>query len=518
MEMGEVNMKNKNLDIMFLHPPANIGDSSIILDADTGYTGQFVSFPTGLLNMANNLERYGFDVKILNLGERMYSSKDKNLDKLVRGFLRDFNPKTIGIDAHFMVHSAGVMETSKLIKKHSPETKIILGGYTASTFNKEILEKYEIIDFVMRGQCDHSIVNLANELSKTNPNLSRVPGLTYRKSGKISENPPETPLVAGGLEITRYDLLIDKPVVNPSRGLITMYRGCNKSCNYCTGAIKSFREVMGADKVIMINPETVIDLIKKNKEKGRDKIYLYGDIRRGGNEYVEKFFVELGNLDISDIHVVFEFFELAKREYLERWGEWASENNVSLEATHSPESGNQRLRKQYCKGYPNQDLIDHCKLVTEHGIPQGIYFMLGIPGQTKNTIKETLDLADKIVEVYASRFSREELRHDVVSYNFMQIPDVGSDLFQHPEKYGFKFDFHGFEGLVKKLSSARHWTDVVGYETENLTKEKLIETYYEIQKTMKSIYHDHGLLSNREFHKEIKILEIDRKIYDGLRK
>ncbi len=506
-----------DIDMLFVHPSANTGNSKATLDADVGYTDQFISFPTGFFSMANNLRNSGFNAKILNLGERLYFSKDNNLELLVKEFVRDNKSKIIGIDIHWMIHSAGAMKTAEFIKKYSPDTKIVLGGYTASHFAKEILQKYPFIDFVMKGQCDESIVDLVKELSGGNPNLSQVPSLIYRSNKDILENMPTTPNVRKNLELTCYDFLIDKPKINQDRAIITMYRGCDKACNYCTGNIKSFKDVMGANETYIIDAETVVKQIKKNKEKGKDKIYLYGDIRRGGEEYVKRFFDALGKSKISDAHIVFEFFELADRTYLEMWDDWAKRNNSTLEATHSPESGNQQLRRQYHKGYTNEELTEHCKLVTEFGIPQSTYFMLGIPGQTSETIQETLKLADKLVGIYTEKFRKDDLRHDVLPYNFMQIPDGGSMLFQNPEKYGFEFDFNGFEGLVNKLEKAKHWTDAVGFRTNHFSKKGLIEKYYEIQRSMRTIYHKHGLFSDKEYLSELNKLERDRDFYKEIK-
>jgi len=510
-------MPDKDLDLLFVHVPANIEDSKPTLDADVDYTDQFVSFPTGFFNMGHNLEKAGYKTRILNLGERVHNSQDKDIKRLVEEFIEEHNPKIIGIDCHWMIHSAGAIKTAELIKKYSPDTKVILGGYTASHFAEEILEKYDAVDFVMKGQCDDSIVDIIRELHGES-RLDHVPSLVYRdRQGQIRTNKTQSPNVRANLEITRYDLLIDRPTVNPDRALITMYRGCNKLCNYCTGNYKSFTEVMGAEGTYIIDPETVVSLIKKNKEKGRNKIYLYGDIRRGGQSYVDKFFSRLEESGVSDVHIVFEFFTLATEDYVAKWGEWADKHNCTLEATFSPESGNQEVRKQYHKGhFTNDQIKEHCQLVADYGIPQSTYFMLGIPKQTSETVQETLELADELVRIYASRFKTQDLRHDVLPYTFMQIPDGGSEIFRFPKKFGYRFNFNGFEGLVNKLANARHWTDAVGFETEHFTREELIETYFHIQRTMRTIYHKHGLLSNTELQTELKNLDDDKKVYRAM--
>lgn len=508
----------KTIDMLFIHPPANVGNSKPTLDADVAYTDEFVSFPMGFFSMADNLEKSGFNANILNLGERVYDNKTKSLDFLIKDLLEKHIPKIVGLDAHWMIHSAGAIETARLIKKYSPTTDIILGGYTASLFAEEILNKYPFVDFVMKGQCDESIVILVSELSKKSSNLSIVSGLNYREGNVIRSNTPQTPNVRDSLEITRYDLLIDKPTINPDRALITIERGCNNNCNFCTGANDSFKDVMGADKIYIINPERVVSLIRKSYEKGRDKIYVYGDIRRGGKDYVKTFFSELEKQKISDVHILFEFIRLADKEYISQWTTWAKKHNVTLEATHSPDSGDYNVRRQFShKKYSNNDLLEHCRLVAAAGIPQSVYFLHGLPLETKESANKNLELAEEIIKIYSSHFDRHNLRHDITPICFMQIPDAGSDLFRNPLKYGYTFDFSGFSGLVDMLKNARHWTDAVGFSTSSFTKDELIQTHYQNQKSILNLYFKYGLIDTNILKKEIDKIKNDEAIYYSLK-
>ena len=83
-------MKSEGLDILFLHPPANIGEPRPILDADTSCTDQFVSFPIGFFSMGNNLEKSGYKVKILNLGEMaLNKQRGEGIEGPIKRFLKE---------------------------------------------------------------------------------------------------------------------------------------------------------------------------------------------------------------------------------------------------------------------------------------------------------------------------------------------------------------------------------------------------------------------------------------------
>jgi B12-binding domain/radical SAM domain protein len=504
----------KNLDFLLIHPPASLGRSRPNLDADVDYTDQFISFPVGFFSLADNLEKAGFTVKILNLGERAFQAGPNfNPEELSKKFLKEFNPKIIGLDIHWMIHSAGAIKTAEIIKKLKPSIKIILGGFTASYFAEEILKEYPCIDYVMKGECDYSIVNLVTELKKDQPDLSQIPGLCYRQKQVVKSNQISVPDIKDNLEITRYDLLVDKPIKNPDRALITMFRGRRKNCCYCTGAHKSFARCMGRAAPCIINPKRVVELMEKNALLDRDKIYLYGDIRFGGQAYVEKFFKHLNQAGPKNVHVVFEFFVPATEDYLKKWVVWAQKSHSTLECTYSPESGNQKLRQQFGKGYSNEAILNHCRLVYQYKIPMNVYFMLGVPEDNPKTVDETLSLADKIVGIYAQQFKKEDLRHQVLPYTFLQIPDAGSELFHDPKKFGFKFNFQGFKELVEMLASARHWSQAIGYSTCYFSETELAKTYYYIQARILNIYKKYGLVTPKEYSSALKKLNKDKLLF-----
>lgn len=502
---------NKKLDMLFVHPPANISEQSHTLDADVAYTEQFVALPMGFFNMADKLDKAGFKVRIVNLGERVYSHAEP-LPQLVANIILEYKPKIIGMDIHWMIHAAGAIETARLIKEYAPDTTVVLGGISASYFFAEILNNYPAVDYVMMGECDDAIVDLVREITTAHPALAQVPNLAYRANGGVVANPVIVPNISQDIELTRYDLLVDQPVINPDRALISFFRGCLNNCDFCAGSRTAFGHIMKRAKTGVIDPAVLVGLMQKNLDKGRDKIYLYGDIRLCGREYVDRFFSELASSNIRGAHIVFEFFDqLATEVYIRRWSEWAKCKGNTLEATHSPDDGNREIRMRYGKGYLNEQLLEHCRLVASYDVPQSIYFLLGLPGQTKRTIEETLDLADAIVEIYAYKFSKANLRHEVVAYNFMQIPDAGSNLYRNPERYGFHLNFNGIEGLIKKLSGATHWSEVVGYHTDDLSKGDLIRQFYHIQKSLLRIYHAHHLISGAELQARIDKYERDEK-------
>lgn len=507
-------MNYNNLDILFIHPPANINDASHTLDADVGYTNQFVAIPMGFFSMANRLDKAGYATKILNLGERVYIDKKTPIQEHIENILSIHAPRIVGMDVHWMIHAAGAMECARLIKKLSKDTHIVLGGISASFFAKEILQNYPQIDYVMVGECDEAIVDFLQEKMGTHPKLENVPNLVYRDGESIVFNDVKPPDISHDMDLTRYDLLIDAPVINPDRANISFFRGCYRNCCFCAGSREAYTRIMKRNGLGVINPEVLVDIMRKNLEKDRRNIYIYGDIRYCGSGYAQRFFEALYQSGMTNAHIVFELFELATEDYIQQWSQWARDTGNSLEVTHSPESGNIDIRRQFGKGYSNKQLLEHCQLLIDYNIPQSIYFLLGLPNQTRDTIEDTLEISNEIIRVFAEKFQISDLRHEIVSFNFMQIPDAGSTIFQNSKKFGYNFEFKNIKSLVEKLQNSQYWWQSVGYHTDTMSKNELIRSFYHIQISLLRMYHAYNFISDQQLEQRLDKYMEDKKIYE----
>ncbi len=161
-------------------------------------TDQFIIPPVGMLSIAEYLERHGYRVKVDNLGERLVS--DSGFDAV--GHIKGLSAKVIGIDLHWCLHSQGAIELARACKEAHPESFIVLGGLTSTVFSEEIIQKYDFIDAVIRGEAEKPFLELMKGLEQDDK-LDEVPNLTFRDSeGKVSVNSMMTPAET----LDEYDL------------------------------------------------------------------------------------------------------------------------------------------------------------------------------------------------------------------------------------------------------------------------------------------------------------------------
>ena len=129
---------------------------------------------------------------------------------------------------------------AELIKANIPAAKICVGGFYYGVNAQNVLEETLSFDFVIAGETEKTMPELAKELSKENPDVSSVKGLAYRGKGSVQLT-EYRPLIEdiNELPLPAYDLFpMDKYVgFNHVKNYVETYhsRGCPNGCTFCVG-------------------------------------------------------------------------------------------------------------------------------------------------------------------------------------------------------------------------------------------------------------------------------------------
>ena len=177
-------------DMVLLHPP-NVYDFRHITTVPSPVsdlipsTPIFEMYPIGFSFLGEYLERNGINTKIVNLAQRMLEDEKFDVPK----FLTKLTPAAFGIDFHWLTNVQGALETARLVKGLHPETPIILGGYSATYFHRELMD-YQYIDYVLRGDSTEEPLRMFMEAILLKRPVTDIPNLTFRDTlGKVVENP-----------------------------------------------------------------------------------------------------------------------------------------------------------------------------------------------------------------------------------------------------------------------------------------------------------------------------------------
>ena len=109
------------------------------------------------------------------------------MESTINGDINEFAHKIIDEKPSVVSFSTYIWNLSKTVElcriiKNNVECKIVLGGPEVAYRQKDVLEKYDFIDFVLSGEGEWTFPDFLDNL---NGDLSSVSGLTYRENGEI---------------------------------------------------------------------------------------------------------------------------------------------------------------------------------------------------------------------------------------------------------------------------------------------------------------------------------------------
>ena len=173
-------VRSPSLQVHLVQPPIN---------------GPEVQPPLGILCLAPLLEADGHQVRIADLNLRVKQGK-VDPTKSLRGQLIKALPKSpkqvdlIGITT-WSYNFDVTMEFVEEVRKKHPQATIVLGGPHTTFVDRQALEAFGAIDFVVRDEGDLSFPRLVRAVGagRDPDELATIPGLTWRRGGELVRNP-----------------------------------------------------------------------------------------------------------------------------------------------------------------------------------------------------------------------------------------------------------------------------------------------------------------------------------------
>lgn len=281
------------------------------------------------------------------------------------------------------------VHTAELIKERNPRIKIGFIGAKAAVESTKVLETSTAIDFVARNEFDFTIVDVANGMP-----LREVEGISWRdddgaiihnKDRKVIEDMDSLPFVS---PIYKRDLQMEKYfggyLLHPYVSFYTG-RGCKSRCTFCL-----WPQTVGGHNYrtrsighVIEEVKYVMEAFPQNKEIFFDDDTLTDNLPR-----VEELAIELGKLGVTwscnaKANVPYKTLKILK------------DNGLRLLLV-GYESGNQQILHNIKKGLR----VDVARQFTKDCHALGIVihgtFILGLPGETEETIEETINYAKEI--------------------------------------------------------------------------------------------------------------------------
>lgn len=404
-----------------------------------------ISAPLGILYIAGEARKAGYDVQIYDLHRAFYLAreggyfKEKNLSNFFEDYFGNIlknNPiDVLGISCLFNVASTTVEEMANISKRISPNTKIVLGGHYSTNKYQEVLGK-GITDYVILGEAEEEFVWLMDRIN--DPLLDqKVYKNPHIVDSRCKNNPDKKPAFIENLDnltMPAWDLLphcedyiekslhaerigssIGKKIVK-SAGILTT-RGCPMRCTFCAAHRVHGRKIRAHSiDYIMRHIDWLVANFDINHLLIEDDMFNFSSERTIefckalSEKYHNRFTIEFPN-GLAVWNLTEEVIGHLKKIGLK-------------DITIAVESGNQHVQRYIMKKNLNLSLIKQkVDLLKKYNIGVRAFYIVGFPGETLEMMRETINFALNL------NINWSEIK--------VLTPLVGSEIYDIAEEKGY---------------------------------------------------------------------------------
>lgn len=277
----------------------------------------------------------------------------------------------------------GLKDTIRIIRSMT-EAPIVIGGVGFSIFSESIL-KYTNADFGIRGDGETAIISLFRQLQNARK-FTEVPGLIWQKDGKIYSNSPSWPDPIS--LITARDFIDNRSYFeNGGQCGLETKRGCNRNCIYCADPLAK------GTKLRLRDPSEIAREVQSLLSQGIDVLHFCD------SEF---------NIPRNHAYAICEEFIRRSLGNRIRWytymspvpfdeelaGKMAQAGCAGIDFTG--DSACPSMLKTYQQQHNKEDLASMVRICRSHNIAVMIDLLLGGPGETPQTVQETIDFIKQI--------------------------------------------------------------------------------------------------------------------------
>lgn len=295
-------------------------------------------------------------------------------------------------------------------------TTIVFGTHV-TPIPRETLRPYPVLDLALVGEPDLTIRDLLDHLENKidqrsaeiqrifanhdpqykpsfnadgSVNLQGIKGLAWRKGSEIMLNLPR-PFINSldDLPIPLHDLLpLQKyrmPYIRGPFTFIVTSRGCPAGCTYC------IKHVSYQYATRVRSPRLIMEEMWQLKKLGINNIHMYSDLFTVSREQVMELCQRMIDENIQLKWMSNSRVDFVDEEMLQLMGK-AGCRLISW----GIESGNEQILKHARKGAYPEKAERALRWAKQAGIMNWGYFIIGLPGETEQTIQDTIKFAKKL--------------------------------------------------------------------------------------------------------------------------
>ncbi|MDP2852764.1 MAG: radical SAM protein [Smithellaceae bacterium] len=336
--------------------------------------------PQGMLSIAAYLIREGHEVFVYDcLGPGV----PVDIHRQVQAILA-FQPQMIG----FSTTTSSFPDAANIaqkIKERKPDIVTVCGGVHVSALKEKLLASYPPFDYFVAGEGEVTMSELAAGVDSAS-----IHGLIRRQAGKVCANEPRKPIVnLDDLPFPAYEKLTGFPhdyhlplfsySQTPGATMITS-RGCMFQCSYCDRSVfqKGFRYNSAA---------YIYEHMKYLRDKfGVCHVNIYDDLFTANKKRIMELCEKLARQPLGmnfncAVRVGYTDDDLLKM----------LKNAGCLMVSLGIESADPDMLARHKSGVSLDDVRDTVRRIQAAGLRAKGLFMMGLPGETEESIKRTSD-------------------------------------------------------------------------------------------------------------------------------
>lgn len=370
-------------------------------------------YPLGLLYLASALEK---DKHQIVVKDYYKNSWEKVKKKIIRD-IKNFSPEVIGLNC-MTRNRTSCFKLAELIKKISPQTKIIMGGVHASSLYEQILLNFPV-DAIILGEGEISTPKLIKAFEKKTP-IKRIKGIAFKEKNKVKVNKLEEHIKnLDEIAFPKHELC--KSVMKKTKtALMITSRGCPYNCIFCSTAEYWGRRWRAR------SAKNVVDEIEfiLTKFPYVENIVFYDDTFILDNKRV---------IDICE--------DIIKRGLKFNWtcsGRIDRVSEVMLrkmkkagckEIIYGVESGSEKILKVIDKKITKEQIKKTIQITNKVKLKYHTYLMVGNPGETWGTIRETVSFLKELKNLEVNAVGRLEIYPNTKVYQLAKQQKIIDDSF-----------------------------------------------------------------------------------------
>jgi radical SAM superfamily enzyme YgiQ (UPF0313 family) len=327
--------------------------------------------PIGMYYVGAVLKENGHNVNILNWHSVQSSAK------IIKETLAQLRPDVIGFS---ILHANrwGAIEIAGIAKAMNPAVKIVFGGIGATFLWQHLLTHFRVIDYVVLGEGEYTFLSLVRCFEKNDhEGIKRIRGIAFRrKTGPYRTKPADA--------IQNLDEL-PVPADHFEYQHVSFSRGCPGNCTFC-GSPQFW-----GHRVRTHSPQYFVDQLERLFQKGIRSFYFSDDTFTLKKQLVLGICKEIITREMNITWVAISRVNMVDDQIL-YWMRKAGCTQIS----YGIESGSEKIRRRFNKRIGTDQIKKAFSSTRSYGILPRAYFIYGAPGETRDTIQETIQLIHEI--------------------------------------------------------------------------------------------------------------------------